>query len=280
MWLGSIRPRSQCVGGMLPVQWCYKHVLELPRELHTPLMGTVQPLTYLLARAEACVQDLDAAKQMVRILTTVRDLDEVMKGLSRCELSERPNRRAGDMTRISPYEAIDGLRDSINEIRATGEVEDKCAHTFGQNDGSVGAPGEYQCPHYAEDDYGHISWTEESMPLGWRLFEPEREDLLRVLSAYQRAWGFYVNGIIREGEMFRNHGMSSEDYFEPAVKHAERAMTSDSESWAHVATSEDRKKKAAAKAKQDMENRAALAQVYYALRNSHTRVYWWLKVGF
>ena len=31
MWLGSIRPRSQCVGGMLPVQWCYKHVLELPR---------------------------------------------------------------------------------------------------------------------------------------------------------------------------------------------------------------------------------------------------------
>ena len=29
MWLGSIRPRSQCVGGMLPVQWCYKHVLEL-----------------------------------------------------------------------------------------------------------------------------------------------------------------------------------------------------------------------------------------------------------
>ena len=30
VWLGSIRPRSQCVGGMLPVQWCYKHVLELP----------------------------------------------------------------------------------------------------------------------------------------------------------------------------------------------------------------------------------------------------------
>ena len=29
MWLGSIRPRSQCVGGMLPVQWCHKHVLEL-----------------------------------------------------------------------------------------------------------------------------------------------------------------------------------------------------------------------------------------------------------
>ena len=31
VWLGSIRPRSQCVGGMLPVQWCYKHVLELPK---------------------------------------------------------------------------------------------------------------------------------------------------------------------------------------------------------------------------------------------------------
>ena len=29
VWLGAIRPRSQCVGGMLPVQWCYKHVLEL-----------------------------------------------------------------------------------------------------------------------------------------------------------------------------------------------------------------------------------------------------------
>ena len=27
VWLGSIRPRSQCVGGMLLVQWCYKHVL-------------------------------------------------------------------------------------------------------------------------------------------------------------------------------------------------------------------------------------------------------------
>ena len=27
MWLGSTRPRSQCVGGMLLVQWCYKHVL-------------------------------------------------------------------------------------------------------------------------------------------------------------------------------------------------------------------------------------------------------------
>ena len=27
MWLGSIRPRSQCVGGMLLVQWCHKHVL-------------------------------------------------------------------------------------------------------------------------------------------------------------------------------------------------------------------------------------------------------------
>ena len=29
VWLGSIRPRSQCVGGMLLVQWCYNHVLEL-----------------------------------------------------------------------------------------------------------------------------------------------------------------------------------------------------------------------------------------------------------
>ena len=28
MWLGSIRPRSQCVGGMFLVhKWCYKHVL-------------------------------------------------------------------------------------------------------------------------------------------------------------------------------------------------------------------------------------------------------------
>ena len=27
VWLGSIRPRSQCVGGMLLVQWCHKHVL-------------------------------------------------------------------------------------------------------------------------------------------------------------------------------------------------------------------------------------------------------------
>ena len=27
MWLGSIRPRSQCVGGLLLVQWCHKHVL-------------------------------------------------------------------------------------------------------------------------------------------------------------------------------------------------------------------------------------------------------------
>ena len=32
MWLGSIRPRSQCVGGMLPVQWCYKHVLGLSKQ--------------------------------------------------------------------------------------------------------------------------------------------------------------------------------------------------------------------------------------------------------
>ena len=32
VWLGSIRPRSQCVGGMLPVQWCYKHVLELSQQ--------------------------------------------------------------------------------------------------------------------------------------------------------------------------------------------------------------------------------------------------------
>ena len=31
VWLGSIRPRSQCVGGMLPVQWCYRHVLELSK---------------------------------------------------------------------------------------------------------------------------------------------------------------------------------------------------------------------------------------------------------
>ena len=30
-WLGSIRPRSQCVGGMLLVQWCYKHVLNCLR---------------------------------------------------------------------------------------------------------------------------------------------------------------------------------------------------------------------------------------------------------
>ena len=35
VWLGSIRPRSQCVGGMLLVQWCYKHVLELPSETGT-----------------------------------------------------------------------------------------------------------------------------------------------------------------------------------------------------------------------------------------------------
>ena len=27
MWLGSTHPRSQCVGGMLLVQRCYKHVL-------------------------------------------------------------------------------------------------------------------------------------------------------------------------------------------------------------------------------------------------------------
>ena len=27
VWLGSIHPRSQCAGGMLLVQWCYKHVL-------------------------------------------------------------------------------------------------------------------------------------------------------------------------------------------------------------------------------------------------------------
>ena len=27
MWLESIGPRSQCVGGMLLVQWCYKHIL-------------------------------------------------------------------------------------------------------------------------------------------------------------------------------------------------------------------------------------------------------------
>ena len=27
MWLGSMRPRSQCVGGMLLVQWCHTHVL-------------------------------------------------------------------------------------------------------------------------------------------------------------------------------------------------------------------------------------------------------------
>ena len=26
MWLGSTHPRSQCVGGMLLAQWCYKHV--------------------------------------------------------------------------------------------------------------------------------------------------------------------------------------------------------------------------------------------------------------
>ena len=26
----TVRPRSQCVGGMLPVQWYYKHLLELP----------------------------------------------------------------------------------------------------------------------------------------------------------------------------------------------------------------------------------------------------------
>ena len=36
VWLGSMRPRSQCVGGMLPVQWCYKHVLELPISLPLP----------------------------------------------------------------------------------------------------------------------------------------------------------------------------------------------------------------------------------------------------
>ena len=27
VWLRSIRPRSQCMGGMLLIQWCYKHVL-------------------------------------------------------------------------------------------------------------------------------------------------------------------------------------------------------------------------------------------------------------
>ena len=27
VWLGSTHPRSQCVGGMLLVQWCYRHVL-------------------------------------------------------------------------------------------------------------------------------------------------------------------------------------------------------------------------------------------------------------
>ena len=34
VWLGSIRPRSQCVGGMLLVQWCYKHVLNGLRSAH------------------------------------------------------------------------------------------------------------------------------------------------------------------------------------------------------------------------------------------------------
>ena len=28
VWPGSIHPRSQCVGGVLLVQWCYKHVLD------------------------------------------------------------------------------------------------------------------------------------------------------------------------------------------------------------------------------------------------------------
>ena len=27
MWLGSAHPRSQCVGGMLLVRWCHKHIL-------------------------------------------------------------------------------------------------------------------------------------------------------------------------------------------------------------------------------------------------------------
>ena len=31
VWLGSIRPRSQCVGGMLLAQWCCKHVLNCLR---------------------------------------------------------------------------------------------------------------------------------------------------------------------------------------------------------------------------------------------------------
>ena len=38
-WLGSIHPRSQCVGGMLLVQWCHKHVLELSQ---VSTMGSMQ----------------------------------------------------------------------------------------------------------------------------------------------------------------------------------------------------------------------------------------------
>ena len=44
VWLGSIRPRSQCVGGMLLVQWCYQHVLELSQGTgHRPIRTPERP---------------------------------------------------------------------------------------------------------------------------------------------------------------------------------------------------------------------------------------------
>ena len=38
---GSIHPRSQCVGGMLLVQWCHKHVLNCLNCASTRALGTV-----------------------------------------------------------------------------------------------------------------------------------------------------------------------------------------------------------------------------------------------
>ena len=40
VWLGSMRPRSQCVGGMLLVQWCHKNVLNCLENLQLHLRLT------------------------------------------------------------------------------------------------------------------------------------------------------------------------------------------------------------------------------------------------